>query len=100
MKTPHTITLIRESKEIVYDPIKDEYISGQIDETRIPCFANHISQAKVFELYGNRTDKVMIAIFMQPQAKFDKAIFKGETYIPIEQTDAPKEAYRLKWVSK
>ena len=99
MKTPHRIMLIR-GAQMVYDPITDEYVKGASEEITLPCFANHISQAKVFELYGNRTDKVMIARFMQPQDEFDKAIFKGETYVPIEQTDAPKMAYRLKWVSE
>ena len=99
MKTPHRITLIR-GASTVYDPITDEYVTTTGEEVTLPCFANHISQAKVFELYGNRTDKVMIARFMQPQEKFDKAIFNGGTYAPIEQTDAPKMAYRLKWVSE
>ena len=99
MKTPHRITLIR-GAQTVYDPVTDEYATTPGDEVTLPCFANHISQAKVFELYGNRTDKVMIARFMQPQDKFDKAIFNGNYYVPIEQTDAPKEAYRLKWVSE
>ena len=82
MKTPHRITLIR-GASTVYDPITDEYVTTTGEEVTLPCFANHISQAKVFELYGNRTDKVMIARFMQPQAKFDKAIFNGEMYLPI-----------------
>lgn len=99
MKTPHRITLIR-STGTVYDPELDEYVTTTGDKVTLPCFANHISQAKVFELYGNRTDKVMIVRFMQPQDKFDKAIFNGQTYVPIEQTDAPKMAYRLKWVSE
>ena len=99
MKTPHRITLIR-GTDTVYDQITDEYVTTMGEEITLPCFANHISQAKVFELYGNRTDKVMIARFMQPVDKFDKAIFNGEMYVPIEQTDASKEAYRLKWVSE
>lgn len=99
MKTPHRITLIR-GGQTVYDPVFDEYVTTTREESTLPCLANHISQAKVFELYGSRTDKVMIARFMQPQEKFDKAIFNGETYVPIEQTDAPKMAYRLKWVSE
>ena len=99
MKTPHRVTLIR-GAQTVYDPITDEYVTTTGEEVTLPCFANHISQAKVFELYGNRTDKVMIARFMQPIDKFDKAIFNSEMYVPIEQTDAPKMAYRLKWVSE
>lgn len=99
MKTPHTITLIN-SGGLVYDPVTDDYIQDIGEQADYACFANFISQAKVFELYGNRTDKVLIARFMQPPKPFQKAIFKGESFVPIEQTDATKTAYRLKWVSE
>lgn len=98
MKTPHTITLIT-SGESVYDPVTDDYTQSIGEQAEYACFANFISQAKVFELYGNRTDKVLIARFMQPPKQFKKAMFKGESFVPIEQTDATKTAYRLKWVS-
>ena len=98
MKTPHTITLIS-SGGLVYDPVTDDYTQSIGEQAEYACFANFISQTKVFELYGNRTDKVLIARFMQPPKPFKKAMFKGESFVPIEQTDATKTAYRLNWVS-
>ena len=97
MKTPHTIDLYVTTGETIFNPV-----TGQHEETpaivkQVPCLINFITQAKVFEEYGNRTDKVMIARFNQEQAPFDCAEYKGETYHPIEQIDAPiKGAIRLK----
>ena len=70
---------------------------AEIVSVYVPCLINFITQAKVFEEYGNRTDKVMIARFNQEQAPFDYAEYKGETFHPIEKIDAPiKGAIRLK----
>lgn len=97
MKTPHTITLITKSGETKFDPITGGHVPVGNVSVDVPCFINFITQAKVFEEYGNRTDKVMIARFSQEQAPFDYTEYLGETYHPIEQIDAPiKGAIRLK----
>ena len=100
MKTPHTITLIRNSKHRQFDPITGTYTEeqGQIED--VPCFANYVSQQRVFELYGDRVSRVLIARFMQPQEPFSKAEYDGRLFVPIEQIDAKKDAYRLKEVSE
>ncbi|WP_350017469.1 hypothetical protein [Streptococcus jiangjianxini] len=61
---------------------------------------NFIRQAKVFEEYGSRSEKVMICRFSQEQRPFVEAIYQGKTYVPMEVIDAPiKGAIRLKEVS-
>ncbi|WP_419775193.1 hypothetical protein WJ437_08975 [Ignavigranum ruoffiae] len=77
-----------------------DYSDAKGESVNVPCFANYVSQQRVFELYGDRTDRVLIARFMQAQHPFDKALFQGKSFIPIEQTDAPKTAYRLKEVAE
>jgi len=97
LKTPHTIKLVTKSGETKFDPITGGHVPAESVSIDVPCLINFITQAKVFEEYGNRIDKVMIARFNQEQAPFDYAEYKGETYHPIEQIDAPiKGAIRLK----
>lgn len=99
MKTPHRITLVRGEITPKYNPVTDSYDVGESVEAVVPCFVNFISQAKVFEIYGNQTDKVMICRFQQEQAPFQSAIYDGVRYEPLDQIDAPiKGAIRLKKV--
>ena len=66
-------------------------------ETLVPCLVNFISQAKVFEEYGSRTEKIMICRFQQEQKPFKSAIYEGSKYEPLDAIDAPiKGAVRLK----
>ncbi len=83
----------------IYNPITDEYEQSKGNEAVIPCLVNAITQARVFEEYGNRQDMVIIARFNQPQEDFHTAYFDGSTYKPIEAIDAPKAAIRLRRVS-
>ena len=98
MKTPNRITLIRGERE-KYNPEKDIYESQGRSTQPVPCLVNKVSQSKVFELYGNRTDIVISCRFQKEQAPFTQAIFNRDTYEPIEAIDAPiKGAVRLKKV--
>ena len=83
----------------VYNPVTDEYEQEKGEEVLVPCLVNAITQARVFEEYGNRQDMVIIARFSQPQDDFHTAYFEGATYKPIEAIDAPKAAIRLRRVS-
>ena len=83
----------------VYNPVTDEYEQSKGEEALVPCLVNVITQARVFEEYGNRQDMVIIARFNQPQQPFHTAHFDGSTYKPIEAIDAPKAAIRLRRVS-
>ncbi|MFS1663347.1 hypothetical protein [Streptococcus sp. zg-JUN1979] len=99
MKTPHRITLVRGEMAPKYNPKTDSYDSISGTETVVPCLVNFISQARVFEEYGNRTDRIMICRFQQEQAPFDKAVYLGDTFEPLDKIDAPiKGAVRLKKV--
>ena len=83
MKTPNRIILIRGERE-KYNPEKDIYESQGRSTKSVPCLVNKVSQSKVFELYGNRTDVI---------------IFENAIYEPIEAIDAPiKGTVRLKKV--
>lgn len=98
MKTPHRITLIRGGRK-KYNPEKDSYEMEARKTITVPCLVNKVSQSKVFELYGNRTDVIISCRFQQEQAPFTQAVFNGDTYEPIEAIDAPiKGAVRLKKV--
>lgn len=100
MKTPHRIILVRGGSDTpVYDPITDTYTQGKGKETLTACLVNAITQARVFEEYGNRQDIIIIARFNQPQEPFHTAFFDGSKYKPIEAIDAPKSAIRLRRVS-
>lgn len=96
MKTPHRITLVRSKGVAKYNPVTDTY-DNQAEQTEVvPCFVNFIQKAKVFELYGNRTDVVMICRFQQEQEPFLYAIYDGFKYELIDSTEASKCSVRLK----
>lgn len=99
MKTPHRITLIRETEQPKYNPETDSYEAAEGQKKVVPCFVNFIQQAKVLKEYGNQTDVVMICRFQQKQKPFATAIYDGCKYVPMDQIDAPiKGAVRLKKV--
>ena len=99
MKTPHRIKLVRGGTVPKYNPETDSYDEVQGVETTVPCLVNFISQAKVFEEYGSRSENVMICRFQQEQEPFQSAIYGGSKYEPLDQIDAPiKGAVRLKKV--
>ena len=94
MKTPHRITLICGGRK-KYNPETDKYETEARKTVIVPCLVNKVTQSKVFENYGNRTDTVIICRFQKEQAPFDQAVFNGD----IEAIDAPiKGAVRLKKV--
>ena len=96
MKTPHRITLVRGSGVAKYNPVTDTY-DNQAEQTEIvPCFVNFIQKAKVFELYGNRSDVVMICRFQQEQEPFLYALYAGFRYEQIDTVEASKCSVRLK----
>ena len=98
MKTPHRIILICGGRK-KYDPETDSYEMEARKTITVPCLVNKVSQSKVFELYGNRTDVIISCRFQQEQAPFTQAVYKRDTYEPIEAIDAPiKGAVRLKKV--
>lgn len=98
MKTPHRITLICGGRK-KYNPEKDSYEMEARKTITVPCLVNKVTQLKVFESYGNRTDTVISCRFQKEQAPFTQAIFDRDTYEPIEAIDAPiKGAVRLKKV--
>lgn len=96
MKTPHRITLVRGKGVAKYNPVTDTYDNQAEQSEVVPCFVNFIQKAKVFELYGNRTDVVMICRFQQEQEPFLYAIYDGFKYELINSTEASKSAIRLK----
>lgn len=96
MKTPHRITLVRGKGVAKYNPETDTYESQAEQSETVPCFVNFIQKSKVFELYGNRSDVVMICRFQQEQKPFLHAIYDGYKYELIDSTEAPKCSVRLK----
>ena len=99
MKTPHRIALFRGGSVPKYNPETDSYDEGKGAEAIVPCLVNFISQAKVFELYGSRSENVMICRFQQEQEPFQYAVYDGSRYEPLDAIDAPiKGAVRLKKV--
>lgn len=96
MKTPHRITLVRGPGVAKYNPVTDTY-DNQVEQSEVvPCFVNYIQRAKVFELYGNRSDVVMICRFQQEQEPFLYAIYDGFRYEQIDSVEASKCSVRLK----
>lgn len=99
MKTPHLINLYKRIGKSQYDPVTDTYTDHYSGPIRTHCLANYISQQRVFEMYGDRVSRVLIARFNQAQEPFDLAEYDGRTFKPIETLDAPiKGAVRLKEV--
>jgi len=96
MKTPHRITLVRSKGVAKYNPVTDTYDSQTEQSVVVPCFVNFIQKAKVFELYGNRSDVVMICRFQQEQEPFLYAIYDGFKYEQIDSVEASKCSVRLK----
>ena len=99
MKTPRRIALFRGGAVPKYNPETDSYDEIKGAETLVPCLVNFISQAKVFEEYGSRSEKVMICRFQKEQEPFQYAIYEGIRYEPLDAIDAHiKGAVRLKKV--
>nr|DAI55770.1 MAG TPA: head closure knob [Caudoviricetes sp.] len=96
MKTPHRITLVRGKGVAKYNPVTDTYENQAEQSEVVPCFVNYIQKAKVFELYGNRSDVVMICRFQQEQEPFLYAIYDGFKYELIDSVEASKCSVRLK----
>jgi hypothetical protein len=96
MKTPHRITLVRGKGVAKYNPVTDTYENQAEQSEIVPCFVNFIQKAKVFELYGNRSDVVMICRFQQEQEPFLYAIYDGFRYEQIDTVEASKCSVRLK----
>lgn len=96
MKTPHRITLVRGKGVAKYNPVTDTYENQAEQSEVVPCFVNFIQKAKVFELYGNRSDVVMICRFQQEQKPFLYAIYDGFKYEQIDSVEASKCSVRLK----
>ena len=96
MKTPHRITLVRGKGVAKYNPETDSYDYQDGQSVIVPCFVNFIQKAKVFELYGNRSDVVMICRFQQEQEPFLHAIYDGFKYELIDSVEASKCSVRLK----
>lgn len=96
MKTPHRITLVRGKGVAKYNPETDTYDNQAEQSEVVPCFVNFIQKAKVFELYGSRSDVVMICRFQQEQKPFLYAIYDGFRYEQIDSIEAPKCSVRLK----
>lgn len=96
MKTPHRITLVRGKGVAKYNPVTDTYENQAEQSVVVPCFVNYIQKAKVFELYGNRSDVVMICRFQQEQEPFLYAIYDGFRYEQIDSVEASKCSVRLK----
>ena len=96
MKTPHRITLVRGKGIAKYNPVTDTYDNQDEQSVVVPCFLNFIQKAKVFELYGNRSDVVMICRFQQEQKPFLYAIYDGFKYEPIDSVETSKCSVRLK----
>lgn len=98
MKTPHRIMLIR-GGGATYDPVADSYTTASDSRQEVACLVTVINQAKVFETYGDRELKVISCRFQKVQQPFEKAVYAGETYSPIETITTPiKGAVRLKKV--
>lgn len=100
MKTPHRITLVRGKGVAKYNPETDSYDNQAEQSEVVPCFVNFIQKAKVFELYGSRTDIVMICRFQQEQKPFLYAIYDGFKYEQIDSVEASKYSVRLKRTAK
>lgn len=99
MKTPHRIKLYIDKGTPKYNPITGEYDQLEGMYKVVPCFVNAISQSKVFEEYGDRTQKIIVCRFNQEQGAFVQAEYKGELYEPVEAIDAPiKGSVRLRKV--
>lgn len=96
MKTPHRITLVRGKGVAKYNPETDSYENQTEQSVVVPCFVNFIQRAKVFELYGSRSDVVMICRFQQEQEPFLYAIYDGFKYEQIDSVEASKCSVRLK----
>lgn len=100
MKTPNRITLVRGKGVAKYNPETDSYDNQAEQSEVVPCFVNFIQKAKVFELYGSRSDVVMICRFQQEQKPFLYAIYDGFRYEQIDSVEASKCSVRLKRMVK
>ena len=101
IKTPNMIELVLgDDQPAEFNPITGEYDDPKPKTRHVPCLANYVTQEVVYEQYGNRQDRILVARFLQAQPPFSKAFYDGRSFKPIEAIDAPvKGSVRLKVVS-
>lgn len=69
----------------MYNPQTGEYEQPETTQATFDVFANYVTNERVSEMYGERTDTVIVVRFIQDPPKFSRAIFEGKPFIPIEQ---------------
>lgn len=101
MRTPHRITLFYGYETPKYNPRTGKYDSPDYSEIMMPCLVTRMSNEKVYEEYGNRTDKVISVRFLSEVEEFTRAEYDGEEYELItNRNPLRKEAIHMRRVAK
>lgn len=101
LRTPHRITLYYGYETPKFNPRTGKYESPEYSEITLPCMVSVMTNQKVYEEYGNRTDKVISVRFLSEVENFTRAEYDGEEYELIADRDPlRKEAIHMRRVAK
>lgn len=98
MITQSRIILVRnsEGRAREYDPFSNTYTTIKETKEKVACLVNVLEKKRVLTDYGFNTEVIIACRFLNRVEPFDKAIYKGFEYVPIEQMDNRKVSVRLK----
>ena len=101
MRTPNRITLFYGYETPKFNPRTGKYDAPNYTEIIMPCLVTVMSNEKVYEEYGNRTDKVISVRFLSEIENFTRAEYDGEEYELIgDRHPLRKEAIHMRRVAK
>lgn len=103
MRFNDRITLVNQTNSY-YDPIKGEYVDGEVIETTKPCNASTLDIERTNELFGEIDKKIVVARLQRPYVgKVDYAYIndgRKTKYKPQRQSDYRKGVFYLEGVSQ
>lgn len=92
MRFDNRITFVNET-DSYYDPIKGEYVDGELIKTKLPCKVTTLGVDRTQELFGELDKLITVARLQRPyNGKIDYVFLNEDP----EQPDEQKQKYQVK----
>lgn len=99
MRFNDRITFVKEI-ESYYDPVKGEYVEGELISTTKPCNVSTLGINRTNELFGQIDKLVTVARLQRPYTDpFDYVLIDNQKYNVMRQSDYRKGVFYLEGVS-
>ncbi|HAM79598.1 hypothetical protein [Ornithinibacillus bavariensis] len=99
MRFDKRITFVIETNSY-YDPIKGEYVNGEVIKTTKPCNLSNLGIERTNELFGQIDKVITVARLQRPyNGKIDYVLINEQKYQVKRQSDYRKGIFYLEGVS-